>query len=140
MYNSLFRISDESICGMDFHSGLQKNWASNTAINTKPEAHPCFSGPHIGPWPSTHFQGLEPPTITTFKSSVIQKAPCNPSHSEGQWKQQVLPAAMSSQQGSTRLVRSPCGSKQPQTKIASGRRHSQHWLKVYATKGPRSDL
>jgi hypothetical protein len=74
MYNSLFRISDESICGMDFHSGLQKNWASNTAINTKPEAHPCFSGPHIGPWPSTHFQGLEPPTITTFKSSVIQKA------------------------------------------------------------------
>ena len=38
-----------------------------------------------------------------------------------------------SPQGSTRTVsRSPCGSKQPQTKIASGRRHSQHWLKVYA--------
>ena len=61
MYSSLVQISDESICGMDFHSALQKDWASNIAINTKPEAHPCFVGPHIGAWPNTHFQGLDPP-------------------------------------------------------------------------------
>ena len=52
MYSSLVQISDESICGMDFHSALEKDWASNIAINTKPEAHPCFVGPHIGPWPN----------------------------------------------------------------------------------------
>ena len=60
MYSSLVQISDESICGMDFHSALQKDWASNIAINTKPEVSLVLTLVH-GPWPSTHFQGLDPP-------------------------------------------------------------------------------
>ena len=57
----LFRSLMKAFVAWTSIPACTKTGASNTAINTKPEAHPYFSGPHIGPCPSTHFQGLDPP-------------------------------------------------------------------------------
>ena len=61
MYIPLFRSLVTAFVAWTSIPACTKTGASNTAINTKPEAHPYFSGPHNGPCPSTHFQGLDPP-------------------------------------------------------------------------------
>ena len=58
-------------CGMHFRPGLQKDWVSGTAINTKPETHQCFVVRLVRPWLGMQFQGLDPPPLPQIRGDSI---------------------------------------------------------------------
>ena len=51
--------------------GMQKDWVSGTAINTKPETHQCFVVRFVRPWLGMQFQGLDPPPVPQIRGDSI---------------------------------------------------------------------